>query len=109
MKVTVTKRHINAAKLSEGKRTPVELAIMEMDCFEEIGLKPEGANGFILEIDGMFVSLPRKVQNGIRKFNSTYEMNPISFDLPLENDLMFTSDDMLFEPFEDSFDYGYGF
>ncbi|MEZ4776739.1 MAG: hypothetical protein R3D00_26420 [Bacteroidia bacterium] len=109
MKVTVTKRHINAARLSNGQRTPVELAVMEMDCFEEISLHPQGANGYGLSVDGMNVKLPKIVQKGIRKYIDKLEMDPMSFEMPLDNGLIMTKEDMLFEPFEDSFDYGYGF
>ncbi|MEZ4829748.1 MAG: hypothetical protein R3C61_26210 [Bacteroidia bacterium] len=109
MKISVTKRHINAARLSNGTRTPVELAVMEMDCFEEVTLLPKGANGFMLAIDGQHIQLPKIVQKGTRKYLANQEMEPMSFELPMENALMMSREDMLFEPYEDSFDYGYGF
>ncbi|MDX2248079.1 MAG: hypothetical protein SF052_14935 [Bacteroidia bacterium] len=109
MKVTVTKRHINAARLSDGKRTPIELSIMEMDCFEEVSLLPKGTNGYSLSLDGLNVSLPKIVQKSLRKYIEKLEMDPISFELPVDNGLMMSKDDLLFEPYEDSFDYGYGY
>lgn len=102
MKVIITNQHIKAAKLSDGRLSPIEAALNDMDCFQEIFLKAKGEMGtFELEVDGMKIQLPTKAQKNLQKFLDTGEMKAFSFDLPMENE-MFEGDELTMESFEDS-------
>ncbi|MDW3651504.1 MAG: hypothetical protein R8P61_30775 [Bacteroidia bacterium] len=102
MKVIITKQHIKAAKLSEGRITPIEVALNDMDCFQEISLKEQEETGnFLLELDGMKMDLPKKASTQLRNFMETGEMKAFNFDLPMEEEI-FVGEDLLMESFEDS-------
>ena len=94
MLIQVTKRHIRAAQQSEGRRTPVELAIIEQDCFEEVRLMGHESRRWRVDLDGTHLSLPREVKKALDQYQDTFEMRPLKFDLPVEemisddNDLM---------------------
>ena len=107
MKVTITNNHIRAAKLSKGKISPVEVALIDLDCFEEINLYQNENGNFNLKIDGDPVKLPRTIQNSLRKFAETGEMNTTSFDLPVGDNDFFSEEDLLFEPIDDGFSLGF--
>lgn len=102
MKVIITNQHIKAAKLSEGRLTPIEVALIDMDCFQEISITEKEETGeFILELDGMKTPLPKKAQKNLGTFLEQGEMKAFNFDLPVENE-MFGSEDLMMESFEDS-------
>ena len=107
MKVTITSSHIKAAKLSKGKITPVEVALIDLDCFEEIYLSQNENGKYNLLIDGESVKLPRSIQQALKKFDEIGEMNSTSFDLPVENNDFFSEEDSLFEPIDDGFSFGF--
>ena len=106
MNIKVTARHITAALSSEGKRTPLELAIMELDCFEEIHLQRPTENRFNLILDGNPQKLPAKVQKALLQFYEEGKMEAMSFDLPLEEELMLGGGEMLFESMDDLYGFG---
>lgn len=108
MKVTVTRRHIRAAQTSKLQRNPVEIALLEMECFEEVSLTPL-ANGFALKLDGEQVKLPRKVQQAIRTFQESGEMAPLGFDIKLNHEMPVGLDGFFSNPYEDDLGYGLSF
>lgn len=87
MRINITPRHISAAANSNGRRTPVELAVMDLDCFEEISLMADG-NRFYLTLDGDRVKLPGKVGKALQQFQASQAMSPMSFNLPVESQTM---------------------
>ena len=99
MKVNITKRHIKAAKLSKGGLTPVEVAVNDLDCFEEISL----TESLQLNLDGMRISLPNRVRRALNQFSEEGEMSPLSFDLSLDDSLLQPSADSFFEMIDDGF------
>ncbi|MEM6801549.1 MAG: hypothetical protein AAF696_09095 [Bacteroidota bacterium] len=102
MKVIITKQHIKAAKLSEGRLTPIEVALNDMDCFQEINMKTEEETGkTTLELDGMKMDLPKKAQQALNTYMEEGEMKPFNFDLEM-GDEIFVGEDLLMESFEDS-------
>lgn len=102
MKVIITNQHIKAAKLSEGRLTPIEVALNDMDCFQEISIKTqEESMDFLLELDGMKIHMPKKAQKNLQKYVNEGEMKAFSFDLPMENEI-FDGDELMMESFEDS-------
>ena len=102
MKVIITNQHIKAAKLSEGRLTPIEVALNDMDCFQEISLKAKEETGvFILELDGMKTQLPKKAEKNLQTYLEQGEMKAFSFDLPMENE-MYGGEELTMESFEDS-------
>lgn len=102
MKISVTKKHIDAGRLSNG-RTPIELAVMDLDCFEEVELKADDITGYLLEIDGLNINLSKQVQKALSSFFERQEMKPISFDLPIGSETNFSEDD-LFMTVKNDFD-----
>ncbi len=106
MKVKVSLRNIAAAVQSEGKRSPIEIAVMELDCFEEVRLSRPTANRFRLEVDGQNVKLNNKVQKALLKFHETQEMDPISFDLPLGDDMLLGGGELFVETMDDFYGFG---
>ncbi|MEL6670915.1 MAG: hypothetical protein AAFR61_01950 [Bacteroidota bacterium] len=102
MKVTVTKRHIQAAKLSN-LRTPVEIAVMELDCFEEVSLSRKEDGSYLLHIDGERIALPKKINQELDQFAETQHMKAVNFDLPVEEDVIVGEDELFLESFDDSF------
>lgn len=108
MKVNVTARHIKAGRLSHGHRTPIELAVEELDCFEEVWLKAAG-DRVSLMADGSEIRLPRKVQEAVRSFRETGTMNPMTFELKLDRSVLLGGDGFLSNPWDELQDFGYGF
>ena len=106
MKINVTNSHITSAIRSEGKRTPVEIAILDLDCFEEIHLQRPTENRFSLTVDGNAVKLPAKVQKGLLQFYEEGEMEAMSFDLPLDEALLLGGGEVLFESMDDLYGFG---
>ncbi|MDX1907060.1 MAG: hypothetical protein SF053_08505 [Bacteroidia bacterium] len=109
MKITVTPSHIRSARLTEGKRTPVELAVMDLECFEDVALRPLKTVGYYLELDGEKVKLPRKVQGLIQTWQETGEMEPFAFDLKPGKDVSMSPADGLFlyNPYDEGYSYGW--
>jgi len=102
MKVIITNQHIKAAKSSEGRITPIEIALEDMDCFQEISLTAKGdTHEFILELDGMKLQLPKKAQKNLHTFIDEGKMKAFSFDIAMENE-QYSEEDLLMESFEDS-------
>lgn len=108
MKVSVTKRHISSAKRSEGRLTPIEVAVIDLDCFEEINLLATSPSGYSLEVDGNRVKLPRSVQTALESWETQADMKPVSFELPIDDPFL-TSEDLLLDQFDDGLDFGLGF
>lgn len=106
MKVNVTRRNILAALESQGKRNPIEFAVMELDCFEEIRLTRPTATRFRLEVDGQNVKLNNRVQKSLLKFQETQEMEPISFDLPLGEEMLLGGGELFVETMDDFYGFG---
>ncbi len=104
MKVTISKRDIVSAARSNGKWSPVEIALMDMDCFEEVRLSRPEPFQFRLDIDGNNVSLPKSVQKGLISFYEHGEMRPMSFDLVVEEDFLMGSG--VFEEMDDFYGFG---
>lgn len=105
MNIHVTKRHIRAAQQSEGRRTPIELAIMEQDCFEEVHLLGHESRRWRVDLDGTHLALPRAVKKALDRYQDSLEMKPFTFDLPVEALASLEADVML-----DVFgDFGVGF
>ncbi|GAB4419190.1 MAG: hypothetical protein OHK0039_31360 [Bacteroidia bacterium] len=107
MKISISQRNITAAKLSKGKRTPVELAVMETDCFEEVRLRIDDTGKFRLDVDGARVKLPALVQRRLRQYHTTHEMQPFTFDLLVEGQDMFGDEELYLDAFDTGFEYGY--
>ncbi|MEO0470693.1 MAG: hypothetical protein AAF206_13790 [Bacteroidota bacterium] len=101
MKVNITKRHIKAARLSQGRLTPVELAVNELDCFEEIAI----TENLQLDLDGMRIALPNRIRKALNQFEESGEMSPLSFDLSLDDSLFQPSSDSLFEMMDDGYNF----
>ncbi|WNJ16882.1 hypothetical protein [Pontibacter sp. G13] len=101
MKISVSKRHVNSARLSNGKRTPVELAIMEMDVFEDILLLASETGDISLKIDGMQIDLPKDVLSAIKTFQDTQNMRPMSFELPVDTDMFMGGEEVMLDAFDE--------
>ncbi|MFK7922784.1 MAG: hypothetical protein AB8H47_12545 [Bacteroidia bacterium] len=106
MKVKISRRNIITALESQGKRSPVEIAVMELDCFEEVRLSRPSANRFRLEVDGQNVKLDNKVQKALVRFYDTEEMEPINFDLPLEEEMLLGGGELFVETMDDFYGFG---
>jgi len=109
MNILVSKQHIQAARLSNGQRTPIELAIMDMDCFEEVNLKILDTDLFSLELDGNAVPLTQNARTNLKKYLAGEEIKSFSFELPVDDPMMTGGDDLLFESFDDPFGYSMSF
>lgn len=107
MKIAITQRHIHAAQLSRGRRTPLEVAIMEMDCFEEVSLTGAPGQRYGLSLDGMAISLPRRVQRLLDQYAEAGEMSPFSFDLAVDNSHFVEHEDYLLDSLDLGFEFGY--
>lgn len=106
MKVNVSRRNIAVAIESQGKRSPIEIAIIELDCFEEVRLSRPTTNRFRLEVDGQNVKLNKKVQSALLKFHETQEMEPLSFDLPLGEEMLLGGGEFFVETMDDFYGFG---
>lgn len=114
MRITVTKKHIKAAQLSQNNLSPVEIAVMELDCFEEIRLIQMENDQYLLDLDGTQVVMPQSVNRALWRFETEGIMRTLDIDLPMEEEVMdFLDQDLLLgEGLEDSMDlgsYGYGY
>lgn len=98
MLIQVTKRHIRAAQQSKGRRTPVELAILEQDCFEEVHLQGHESRRWRVDLDGNHIALPREVKKALDQYLETQEMKSMNFDLPVE-ELAFDESDLMVDVF----------
>ncbi|MEO1384234.1 MAG: hypothetical protein AAFV78_13470, partial [Bacteroidota bacterium] len=74
MKISITKKNIKNASQSDGLRTPVEVSIQELDCFEEIGLKQTEEGSYFLLLDGEKVVLPSIVQDSFSDGHTNCEV-----------------------------------
>jgi hypothetical protein len=84
MQISVTKRHIRAAQQSEGRLTPIELAIMAQDCFEEVRLLGHETGRWRVDLDGNHIALDRVVKKHLNHYQAWLDMKPFKFDLPVE-------------------------
>jgi hypothetical protein len=109
MKISVNKRHIKAAQLGNGHMSPIEIAVAELDCFEEVQLYPNANGSYAMEIDGSFVTLPRNAQKAMAKWESDQLMRPMDFELPIHNAVYLDDDALMLEGYEDGLDIGMGF
>lgn len=100
MQISVTKRHIRAAQENIGHRTPVELAIIEQDCFEEVRLLGHESRRWRIDLDGTHLALPREVKRVLNQYQETAEMKPFTFDLPVE-ETAFDPDGLLIDVFDE--------
>jgi len=101
MKITITKRHIKAALDSNGKRTPVELAVMDEDCFEDVRLLGRETQRFMLDLDGNRIQLPAKVKKSLNAFFAEEKMKPFSFELPVEMEFGIDDGEFSLDVFQD--------
>ena len=85
MRINITPRHINSATHSGGRLTPVEIAVMDLDCFEDVVLVNSANNRYHFLLDGEKVKLPAKVAKATQRFAETHTMHPMSFNLSVEN------------------------
>jgi len=92
MNISISKRHINSAQSSNGKTHPLELAILDLDMFEEVNIKLIGEGRYSVDIDDMNVVLPRKVNKALDTYEESKEMKPFSFELDIEQELDFPTD-----------------
>lgn len=106
MKIKVSHNNIAVALASQGKRSPVEIAVMELDCFEEVRLSRPTANRFRLEVDGQDVKLNSRVQKALLKFHETQEMDPLSFDLSLGEEMLLGGGELFVETMDDFYGFG---
>lgn len=106
MKVKISHRNIITASESQGQYSPLEIAVMELDCFEEVRLNRPSANRFRLEVDGQNVKLESKVQKALVRFYDTQEMSPLSFDLPLEEEMLLGEGEFFVETMDDFYGFG---
>ena len=109
MKISVNKRHIKAAQLGNGHMSPLEIAVAELDCFEEVKLYASANGSYAMEIDGIYVQLPRSVQKAVKNWESHQIMRPLDFELPINNEVYLEEDAMMLGGFEDGLDIGMGF
>lgn len=111
MKITVTKQHINSARSNGEQITPLELAVYDLEMFEEVKIRSISEDTFGIYIDDMDMVLPQKASKAVLKFMETGEMKPFSFNLDLEVKMNVPTVDLdilpFEESFEDSFDYGF--
>ena len=105
MKINVSKKHIKLALGTKGKRSPIEIAIMDMDCFEEVHLRQVNGYQYQVELDGEVILLPKKAQKALTNYYEKGTMEAISFDLPLYEQMHFVEEEMLFEATEDYFGF----
>jgi hypothetical protein len=106
MKINVSKRHIVSALGTNGKRSPIELAVMDLDCFEEIRLRHKDGYQYQLELVGETVVLPKKAQKALTNFFERGSMHAFSFELPLQSQMPFAEETLLFEAADDYFGFG---
>ncbi|MEO0585879.1 MAG: hypothetical protein AAF135_26955 [Bacteroidota bacterium] len=110
MKISITKKNIKNASQSDGLRTPVEVSMQELDCFEEIELRKVEEGDYYLLLDGEKVVLPSIVQEELHNWFAHQKMNPVQFDISLHAPSTFMADDgLMMDVFDDSFDTDYGF
>ena len=110
MHISVTKKHIKATQLSQNNLTPVEIAVMELDCFEDVRLLTLEGQQYMLDLDGMQVVMTNAVYSALAQFEEDGSMRPLEFDLPVGDSTEFVEDDFMMESFEEPLDLGgYGF
>ncbi len=101
MKITITKHHVLTAQESEGQYNPVELAILNQDCFEEVRFSEDFRN---INLDGEVMVLPRRVQSALQSFAELGTMRPLSFDLEIEEPVMLVDEHFFMDEVEEVYD-----
>ncbi|MEM7659511.1 MAG: hypothetical protein AAF399_25575 [Bacteroidota bacterium] len=110
MNVSITKRHIKSAQLDQGRLSPLEIALVELDVFEQITIIPTGESVYHLDLDGTLVPLPARVSKAMTRWETEANMKPLSFELAIESDMMgLGEEDFLVENFEDGLDFGFSY
>ena len=104
MRINVTPRHIKASLSRNGQVSPIEYAIMDQDCFEEVSITMKSEQVYRLMVDGEVMDLPAKVNKALNKFSATGEMEPFSFNLALESQSMIY-EDFSMDVFDSIYDY----
>lgn len=102
MKVHITEKHIKSCR-PEGRYTPVDIALIDTDCFEEINVKPRGEQRFVAEVDGVTVPLPTRLCRALVDFAAGRGMKPHTFEFPIEREMAKIEESYLLEPV-DGFD-----
>ena len=104
MKVQITDKHVKSCR-PEGRYTPVEIALIDTDCFEEIAVRPFGEQRFVAEVDGVVVPLPTRICRAMVDFQSGRGMKAQSFEFPIEREMSKMEDELFLETIE-PFDFG---
>lgn len=104
MKVKITEKHIQSCR-PEGRYTPVDIALIDTDCFEEIKVRLIAEQRYVADVDGIAVPLPTKICRAIVDFESGRGMKPQQFEFPIEREMSKMEDDLFLETME-SFDFG---
>ncbi|MEO0898216.1 MAG: hypothetical protein AAFY71_17525 [Bacteroidota bacterium] len=107
MKISVSKRNIKDAQNRSTKITPVELAILEVDMFEEIVLNQVDETSYSIDLDDMRIVLPSKVSHALTQYEETGEMKPLSFELAIEQELDIPTANFDMVGLEDDFSMGF--
>lgn len=104
MKVQITDKHIKSCR-PEGRYNPVDIALIDTDCFEEIRVRPFGEQRYVADVDGIAVPLPTRICRALVDFESGRGMKAQMFEFPIEREMSKMEDDLFLETME-SFDYG---
>ncbi|MEL6134564.1 MAG: hypothetical protein AAFR59_14485 [Bacteroidota bacterium] len=110
MIISITKKNIKAASQSDGLRTPIEVAIQELDCFEEIELRHREEGGYMLLLDGESIVLPSVATEALKNWFIHQRMSPTQFDIQLHTPDSYMADDgLMMDVLDDTLDADYGF
>ncbi|MDP5168968.1 MAG: hypothetical protein NWR72_01890 [Bacteroidia bacterium] len=99
MKVQITDKHIKSCK-PEGRYTPVDIALIDTDCFEEIRIRPHGEQRFVADVDGVVVPIPTRICRAIVDFQAGRGMKPQAFEFPIEREMSKMEDSLFLEAME---------
>lgn len=104
MKIQITDKHIKSCR-PEGKYNPVEIALIDTDCFEDIRVRSFGEQRFVADVDGLVVPIPTRICRALVEFQSGRGMKPQSFEFPIEREMSKLEDSIFMETVE-TFDFG---
>ncbi len=103
MKIQITDKHIKSCR-PEGRYNPVEIALIDTDCFEDMLIRSFGEQRFVVEVDGVVVPLPTRVCRALVDFQSGRPMKPMTFEFPIEREMSKMEDSLFLETI-DPFDF----
>ncbi len=104
MKVQILESHIKSCR-PDGRYTPVEIALIATDCFEEVRLRQRGEQRYVATVDGIKVPIPSRVCRAIVDFKDGRGMEPQTFEFPIEREMAKIEDSIFLEAIE-PFDLG---